>query len=657
MNAKLKRGFTIIEMVIVIAIIGILAAVLVPTYRNVVDRANSGAALQTSRASLNEWLSVATGSAGVPTAGNDAHGNYLSPAYFMAKQGNGVYQFRYNEGSVERTDDDAEKYMDFSVLDQIEVYLTTPLEDPSFDPERYSAVIYRQEVHCRPDCPHREEHGPGDTYSNFYLLRRADSAYALGGADVIMLISGEQKFWVAAGMEYFEDVTGGFFEDPTLSGQLRVKGQGDVAEKSVILTQYECRTFAEWNTSRYLVTFVKNADDASFVPGFDPDDHTGLNATSMPTAAEISREGYTLEGWNTKADGSGAQYAPGAVVETHEETAFYAVWKAISAPTPEKLTFTLLDDGTGYSVKAASTEITGEVVIPATYEGLPVKVIANNAFLQCSSMTGITIPNSVTTIGIYAFYSCRSLTSITIPDSVTSILGGAFSCCTGLTSITVSPDNSALKSLDGVLYTKDGKTLVSYPGAKSGAYVIPDSVTSIGGYAFSGCNGLTSITIPDGVTSISVYAFSNCSSLTSITVSPDNSAYKSLDGVLYTINGSTLIAYAGGKSGAYVIPDSVTSIFEGAFYNCTGLTSVTIPDSVTSIGISAFSGCSSLTSITIPDSVTSIGSYAFNSCSSLGSINYSGTESQWNAITIAERWRDDTLLTTIHCTDGDITLS
>ena len=645
MNAKLKRGFTIIEMVIVIAIIGILAAVLVPTYRNVVDRANSGAALQSARASLNEWLSVATGRAGVPVAGDDAHGNYLSPVYFMAKQGNGVYQFRYNEGTVERTDNDAEKYIDFSVLDQVEVYLTTPLEDPNFDPERYSAVIYRQEVQCRPDCPHRDEHGPGDTYSNFYLLRRADSAYALGGADVIMLISGEQKFWVAAGMEYFKDVTGGFFEDPTLSGQLRVKGQGDVAEKSIILTQYECRTFAEWNTSRYLVTFVKNADDASFAAGFSADSHIGVNASTMPTAAEISREGYTLVGWNTKADGSGTQYAPGAVAETHEETAFYAVWKAINAPTPEKLTFTLLDDGTGYSVKAASTEIADKVVIPATYEGLPVKEIEEGAFQSCMSLTSIIIPNSVTSIGSYAFSGCNGLTSITIPDSVTSIGESAFLDCTVLTSIT-----------------------------------IPDSVTSIGKSAFFDCTVLTSITIPDSVTTIGKCAFAVCSSLTSITVSPGNSAYKSIDGVLFTKDGKVLVACLCGKSGDYVIPDGVTNIGGGAFFGCDGLTgvtipngvtsigfeafdgcrsltSITIPDSVTSIGDLAFDGCSALTSITIPDSVTSIGSYAFNSCSSLGSINYSGTESQWNAITIGENWRDYSFLTTVHCTDGDITLS
>ena len=151
---------------------------------------------------------------------------------------------------------------------------------------------------------------------------------------------------------------------------------------------------------------------------------------------------------------------------------------------------------------------------------------------------------------------------------------------------------------------------------------IPDSVTSIGNYAFCACSSLTSITIPDSVTSIDNNAFIYCISLTSITVDKNNDYYSSDEyGVLFNKDKTLLIKYPEGSSEtSFIIPDSVTSIGNGAFINCSSLTSITIPDSVTSIGDYAFDGCESLISITIPDSVTSIGNGAFINCSSLTSI-------------------------------------
>ena len=209
--------------------------------------------------------------------------------------------------------------------------------------------------------------------------------------------------------------------------------------------------------------------------------------------------------------------------------------------------------------------------------------IGDDAFYCCSGLTSITIPDSVTSIGYYAFRGCSGLTSITIPDSVTSIGDWAFEYCSGLASVTIS-----------------------------------DSVTSIGERAFYDCTGLTSITIPNSVTSIGNYAFSGCRGLTSITVAEGNSKYHSQNNCIIETASKTLIA--GCKTS--VIPDdgSVTSIGNYAFYNCSGLTSITIPDSITSIGDSAFYNCDSVTNITIPDGVTSIGNYAFYNCSGLTSI-------------------------------------
>ncbi len=302
--------------------------------------------------------------------------------------------------------------------------------------------------------------------------------------------------------------------------------------------------------------------------------------------------------------------------------------------------------------------------------------IGDGAFSLCTSLTSIEIPNSVTSIGDYAFYYCTSIISIEIPNSVTSIGEGAFAGCYSLTiyceaESTPSGWNSSWSysnsivwgynyvKVDGVVYgIKDGvatvirqpinittaniPSIVTYKGitynvtsignsafdgcTSLASIEIPNSVTSIGSEAFRDCTSLTSIEIPDSVTSIGYFAFYNCISLTSINVDEDNTVYSSLDGNLYNKNKTTLIQYAIGKQAtSFTIPNSVTSIGNGAFQYCKSLTSIEIPNSVTSIGDRAFSDCNSLTSIEIPNTVTSIGNYAFRNCISLTSIEIPNT--------------------------------
>ena len=299
--------------------------------------------------------------------------------------------------------------------------------------------------------------------------------------------------------------------------------------------------------------------------------------------------------------------------------------------------YNLIPKGKVAEVTINSNKYSGSVDIPAsiTYNGTVYNVegIGSSAFDNCSDLTSVTIPNSVTRIGVGAFSHCTGLisvhisdidawckiafsdsssnplsyahhlylgeeeiTDLVIPNSVTSIGNYAFRACSGLTSVT-----------------------------------IPNSVTSIGGYAFSWCSGLTSVTIGNSVTSIGNSAFENCSSLTSVTIgnsvtSIGENAFLDCTGLtsvhISDIAAWCKISFSGYKSNPLsyahhlylgeeeiknlVIPSSVTSIGRNTFRNCSGLVTVTIGNGVTSIGGGAFYGCTNLAAITIPNSVTRI---------------------------------------------------
>ncbi|MBO5584138.1 MAG: leucine-rich repeat protein [Prevotella sp.] len=259
--------------------------------------------------------------------------------------------------------------------------------------------------------------------------------------------------------------------------------------------------------------------------------------------------------------------------------------------------------------------------------------IANNAFYNCSGLTTITIPNSVTNIGSCAFFGCYGLTSITIPNSVTTIGGNAFYSCSALTSITIPNNVTSISSyaFQGCI----GLTSVT----------IPNSVTRIGDCAFGDCYGLTSIEIPNSVTRIGYLAFARCNGLTSIEIPTSVTSIGSdaFYGTAWYGNQPNGLVYAGKVAYKYkgtmpdntaiVLEEGTTGIADNAFYNCSGLTSITIPNSVTTIGSQTFRDCSNLTSVNIPNSVTNIDYFAFEGCRSLTSatIGNSVTNIGWGA--------------------------
>lgn len=326
-----------------------------------------------------------------------------------------------------------------------------------------------------------------------------------------------------------------------------------------------------------------------------------------------------------------------------------------------------------YKIENGEITITGctssspkNVAIPAEIDGIPVTSIGNQAFFM-KSISSLTIPSSITSIGDSAFNMCFDLTSVTIPNSVTKIGDGAFAN-NHLTSVTIP---SSVTSLGGsVFFGCKELTNVTIPNSVTsisrGMFAqcssltsvnVPNGVTNIGEEAFSDCHSLTSITIPTSVTSIGEYAFNGCTGLTSMTI--PNSVTNIGPRAFSDCTGLTDVS----------ISNNISSIAEGMFLNCTRLTSVTIPKGITNIGGAAFSDCTSLTSVIIPDSVTSIGDYAFNQCFALEDVYFAGNAEQWKEIDISVATmksydgdgnligvssNDPIFTATIHCNDTDL---
>ncbi len=311
----------------------------------------------------------------------------------------------------------------------------------------------------------------------------------------------------------------------------------------------------------------------------------GTSTAQNPEHTYSTPGTYTVKLTASNAYGSDAEVKSGYIVAT-------------PASTPA--------DQFSYTIDGGNVTITkyngpgGDVIIPSTIEGLPVRSIGEYAFYNIQTLRTVMILDSVTSISDMAFYYCYYVTSVTIGNGVTSIGNMAFQYCGDITSLTI-----------GSRVTTIGDAAFSSCSSLT-SVTIPNSVTYMGNGTFSYCGSLTSITIPNSVTSIGVETFYHCGSLTSVTIG---------NGVNHI--GMRMFERCTSLT-SITIPSSVTSIGNNAFSECSALTSVTIPNSVLEIGNNAFYSGMSLTSVTIGSGVTIIGDGVFSDCYALASVTFEG---------------------------------
>lgn len=329
--------------------------------------------------------------------------------------------------------------------------------------------------------------------------------------------------------------------------------------------------------------------------GDEPFAVAATSSSGLPVTISVVSGPATITGGTVTLTGSG-------IVTLRAEQAGNATYAAAAV----EHSFTVFGDYI-YEVFNGTALITGynggggAITIPSVIDGLPVAGIREWTFNNRTDLTSVSIPASVTYIGL-----------------------GVFANCSALTAITVDAANADYASAGGVLFDKNYVLLIQAPGALSGHYTVPASVATIGIYAFEGCRALTGVTIHASVTKIENFAFILCRNLIAFEVDASNPFYADTDGVLFSKDGTTLIQAPGAFTGVYTVPPSTTRIGAAAFADTSGLTAVVLPEGVEEIGEWAFLNCAGLSSAIIPASVTSIGHRAFMNCADLSLVTFAG---------------------------------
>lgn len=379
---------------------------------------------------------------------------------------------------------------------------------------------------------------------------------------------------------------------------------------------------------------------------------TEIPANGAPISSNALPENDDLSSGNTNnlltalSDGTVSFVMPAADVDLYVSFRMAAI---IASGTWGDLTWTLDEDGL--------LRISGNgEMLPFNYDDM------TSAWHSYSSdIHSVVLGSGVTSIGTFAFNNCSNIESIAFSKDVASIGWWALDGCSSLLNFEVDEANLVYCDLDGVLFSKSLDTIVRYPSARSGSYVIPEGVSVIGGSAFYECKNLTGITIPESVTEIGSNAFSGCIILRTVILPQGlttlgSEAFYGCSSLSYVriyetttvfgdqaFIGCTCLKTAGPIGGNYnyefgwmnaipdfafwgcssltniVLPDSIEVFGDYAFYGCSGLTYIPLPSNLQSIGRGALSECSGIKDLSLPLGVIEIGEWAFSYCTSLES--------------------------------------
>lgn len=324
-------------------------------------------------------------------------------------------------------------------------------------------------------------------------------------------------------------------------------------------------------TQQAKIDAVSIWDTAGTVTGggvYDIGDSVTLTATA--------NDGYRFTMWD-----DGVTEAQ-RVIEARDTAAYTALFEAVEETDASFFTYEATPLGAAITSYIGTDPI---IRIPQKIQGLAVVKLGEKCFDANTTIRCVSISDGITEIQDGAFWHCTNLYSVSIPGTVKTIGNKAFWQCSSLSSIN-----------------------------------IPEGVTSLGDYAFNCCHSLKDVTIPSTLTNLGRYIFFYCENLELFEVALGNTAFTSYDGVLFTKDMSTVVAYPNALNDQYTLPTHTTKVGNGAFATCSSLKSVTLHGAVTSIGNYAFYNCTAMDTAVISSSVTSIGDKAFSDCTALTSL-------------------------------------